>query len=407
MNILYIAYSCKPNKGSEEKIGWNIPVVAAKYHNVFVVTKLEHKEPIEAYLKENHIDNIKFFYVDINNIYKKIFKGIMYSRRLNIWHKNAYPVVKEICKKEKIDIIHQITPIEFRSIGDYGDIENTKFVCGPLGGGEFMPPSFKVYAKGNLFVERAREMLNDRAKAKFSSTGKLSKCDYIMFANRETQQYLSDLTRSIKTKLYFDNGISEDDISKSVKKANNKLTILVAGRLAYRKGHLFLLDVLKDLDKHFDYECRIIGEGPMEKKLKKKVSMYGLSDKVVFTGRIPFEQMTKEYENASVFVMPSIRETTGAVLLESMANGIPLVTIDKFGGPVLFDNSSAYLYSGNSLDEYKESLKNILLQCANDPQTLLSKGEKLKALAHNHTWQSKINFYNTVYDSVINNQENI
>lgn len=407
MNILYIAFSCQPNKGSEEKIGWNIPLEASKYHKVFVITREEQREKIEEYTKQHNLHNISFHYIDIHPIYKKVFKGPLVSLKLNEMHKKALPVAKEICKKEKIDIIHQITPIEFRSIGDYGDIENTRFVCGPLGGGEYMPDSFKVYAKSNLLVEKARKMLNNRAKAKYRSSSKLKKCDYIMFANHETQQFLKELTSGVKSKLYFDNGISESEIITKQKQQKNKLTILVAGRLAYRKGHLFLLDVLKDMDKSFDYECRIIGEGPMEKKLKDKVTEYGLSDKVVFTGRIPFQQMTKEYENASVFVMPSIRETTGAVLLESMANGVPLVTINKFGGPVLFDNSSAFLYSGNSLDEYKESLKNILMQCANDPQMLVAKGEKLKKLALCHTWQNKINFYNSVYDSVFDNQENI
>lgn len=401
MNILYIAYSCMPNKGSEEKIGWNVPLEASKHHNVFVVTKEEHRKVIEQYKKDNGLDNIKFFYVDINNVYKKLFKGVMYSVRLNIWHKNAYSIVKNICKKEKIDVIHQITPIEFRSIGKYGDIENTKFVCGPLGGGEFLPNSLKVYAKGNMFVEYARAMLNGWYKFRYKLNGKLKKCDYIMFANRETQQYLSDLCTDIETKLFFDNGISESDITDKPKKLNEKFTMLVAGRLAYRKGHSFLLDVLKELPFDLDYECCIIGEGPMEEKLKQKVSDYGLSDKVVFTGRIPFEKMKQEYENASVFVMPSIRETTGAVLLEAMSNGVPLVTIDKFGGPILFDNTSSYLYSGNTLSEYKTSLKNILIRCAENPDELKVKGELLKKAAYENVWQKKIEFYNHIYEKVV------
>ena len=39
-----------------------------------------------------------------------------------------------------------------------------------------------------------------------------------------------------------------------------------------------------------------------------------------------------------------------------MSNAVPVITIDKFGGPVLFDNTSSYLYSGNTLEEYKQSL---------------------------------------------------
>ena len=53
MNILYIAYSCLPDSGSENKIGWNIPIESSKSNNVFVVTKEEHREAIEAYLKKH------------------------------------------------------------------------------------------------------------------------------------------------------------------------------------------------------------------------------------------------------------------------------------------------------------------------------------------------------------------
>ena len=139
MNILYIAYSCSPYYGSEDKIGWNIPMVSGKTNKVFVITKEEHRQDIETYLSQHKIDNVYFYYVDIPSAYKKIFRGSFYSGRLNIWHKRAFPLAKEICKEKKIDIIHQITPVEFRSIGDYGKIPHIKFICGPLGGGEMLP----------------------------------------------------------------------------------------------------------------------------------------------------------------------------------------------------------------------------------------------------------------------------
>ena len=136
MNILYIAYSCAPDHGSEDKIGWNIPLESAKINTVFVITKEEQREYIEKYLGEHTVENIKFYYVDIPVVYKKVFRGFLYSARCNIWHRGAYQLAMEICQKEKIDLIHQITPVEFRSIGNYGKIPEAKFVCGPIGGAE-------------------------------------------------------------------------------------------------------------------------------------------------------------------------------------------------------------------------------------------------------------------------------
>ena len=78
MNILYIAYSCNPFAGSEDKIGWCVPYESSKTNKVYVITKEEQREPVEKYLQSHPLENIKFYYVDIPNFYKKIFKGFMY-----------------------------------------------------------------------------------------------------------------------------------------------------------------------------------------------------------------------------------------------------------------------------------------------------------------------------------------
>lgn len=136
------------------------------------------------------MSNIHFALVDISIIYKKLFKGFLYSGRLNIWNRRAYPVAKKICRSKKVDVIHQITPIEFRSIGDYGKILGIKFVCGPLGGGENLPDGLKDYAKGHMLVENFRSFINKWYRFKFKITGKLKRCDYIMYANQETFDFL-------------------------------------------------------------------------------------------------------------------------------------------------------------------------------------------------------------------------
>lgn len=191
MNILYIAYSCDPFYGSEDKIGWNVPLASAKNNNVCVITKAEHLESIERYLSEKPQKNIKFYFVDIPSIYKKVFKSFLYSGRLNVWNHRVMPLARKICKEENIQIIHQITPIEFRSIGDYGKIKGVKFVCGPLGGGESMPRGLKDYAKGHELIEVIRQFTNRWCRFKYKLTGKLKSCDHIMFANKETLTFLN------------------------------------------------------------------------------------------------------------------------------------------------------------------------------------------------------------------------
>ena len=160
MNILYIAYSCDPFHGSEDKIGWNIPWESAKNNNVIVITKMEHRETIENYIKRNN-RNIHFFYVDIPNYYKKIFNGSFYSGRLSIWNKKALKLAQKICFDYKIQIVHQITPVEFRAVGKYYKIPNVKYIVGPIGGAEYMQkPLMKYISCKERIIELIRYVFN-------------------------------------------------------------------------------------------------------------------------------------------------------------------------------------------------------------------------------------------------------
>lgn len=213
MNVLFIAYSCCPNSGSENKIGWNIPIETCKKegNNVFVITKEEHRKEIERYLNNSSL-NIHFYFIGIPEIYKIIFNGAFYSGRLNIWHKRAEKLAKKICKEKSIQIIHQITPIEFRAIGNYGNIPNVKFICGPLGGGESMPEAFSSYL-GNKerLIEIVRRVVNSLYRTRLKHSKRLSKCSYIMCANKETFEYLNSVGGN-NYKIFFDNGLDEKEI---------------------------------------------------------------------------------------------------------------------------------------------------------------------------------------------------
>ena len=416
MNILYIAYSCNPNKGSEDKIGWNTPFESAKINKVFVITKEEHREVIEKYVDEHKIENLKFYYVDIPKIYKKCFNGFLYSGRLNIWHHRVLPVAEKICKSEKIDVIHQITPVEFRSIGDYGNISDVKFICGPLGGAESLPEGLRFYAKGNRSVEVFRSVVNFWYRLKYQINKKFKKCDYIFFANRETKSYLEKSIKGITSEIYTDIGLSESefddsnryinnlDLKKRVK-SHNKCVFLLAGRMIYRKGHHFLIDVLKRLPSQLEYEFRFVGDGKELESLKKRCKDLNLSDKVFFTGKISFDNMRKEYENADVFVLPSIRETTGSVVLEALSKGLPVITINKFGGSIMVDETTGWLYDGSTKEEYIENLKNILVECIKNPDEIIVRGKNARIRAEKYMWKEKLAHYNDIYRDLIKKVE--
>lgn len=397
MNILYIAYSCSPVTGSEDRVGWNVAVEMSKIHRVHVITKIEHKEAIECYLHQYPIDNICFHYVDIPNIYKRFFKGFLYSGRLNIWHNIALPLAEEICRKYKIEIIHQLTPVELRAIGDYGRIKNVKYICGPLGGGEYVPKGLSFYKKGHYSVELLRDLMNRWYRLWFKITGRLERCDYFIYANEETKQYMGCGN-------HVEAEIAVDSICPKKKSSFNKNCVfLMAGRMIYRKGLDFLFDTIERIPEDKLFEVRIIGDGPEMHKLKSRWDKSKkLQKHIVFMGRIPFLEMKNEYDKADVFLMPSIRETTGSVLFEAMANGIPIIAINHFGSGLLLNDDLGWTFDGNTKEEFIESFANAIVDCIDHPEEVRRKGNNMLLAAKKYTWNIKVQHYETIYKKIRN-----
>lgn len=396
MKVLYIAYSCSPIAGSEDRVGWNVSVAMAKIHPVHVITKIEHKKDIEYYLRRNPINNIMFHYVDIPNLYKRLFKGFLYSGRLNVWHKQAFVIAENICNKFDIDIIHQITPIELRAIGDYGRIKNIKYVCGPLGGGEYVPAGLQDYKKGHYFVEILRDMMNRWYRFWFNATGRFNRCDYFIYANEETKQYL-------KRGNHVEIDTAIDSINTNIIKPVNKIRIfLMVGRMIYRKGLDFLFDVIENIPENKTYIVRIIGDGPEIHKLKlRREKSKNLKEHVVFVGKIPFTEMKNEYDKADALLMPSIRETSGSVLFEAMSNGMPIIAINRFGSGLLLNDDIGWTFDGNTKKEFITSFASAMIDCIEHPENVRRKGKNMLLAAKEYTWDIKARHYDEIYKKLL------
>lgn len=403
MKIVYIAYSCSPNLGSEDKVAWNVILESAKFNILFVFTKEESRLSIEEFRRNNpeKVKNIEFFYVDIPSFYKKIFKGFLYSARLNIWNKRALPEVNKIVNAENISIIHQITPIEFRSVGKYGAFPNTKFVCGPIGGGEYVPNCLKRYSRNYRHIEIIRSLTNTYYKLLYRFNGRLQDCDEIMFANRETADYLK-----YKGKVVTEIGIGSHQIVTPKNKKNGDMVFfLVAGRLIYRKGHKFLLDVLKSIETKKPYKLLIVGDGPYKIELERMCAKSRtLLEHVEFLGNVSYGEMKGIYHKADVLVLPSIRETTGSVIFEALENGLPVVTIDMFGGGLIINDNIGWKYSGETEEEIKNSLKYALVECIEHPEVIEKKRTNIPNELKKCEWKEKYRLYEAIYKKLLSDK---
>lgn len=85
-------------------------------------------------------------------------------------------------------------------------------------------------------------------------------------------------------------------------------------------------------EKRDNVRLFIVGWGPLENKLRQIARDKGLSDKVVFTGKLPRKRIFELLSITDIFVLSSLWEGFGIVLAEAMALGKPVITTDTDGG---------------------------------------------------------------------------
>ena len=393
MKILYICYSCSPYNGTEDKLGWNIPFEASKTNDVWIITKPDGKNDIDNFLSINQAD-INVIYVDIPSYWKKVFNGAFYSGRQNIWNRVVQKKVQQIVDDQAIEIIHQVNPVEFRSIGNYG-VYGIPFVCGPVGGGEYMPASLLYFASNGLDKELIRWIANLYYKTKYKISGRLDNITALLFANEETRSFLvNDENYRVTTEL----GVTCDEFKTNVQKIQDKVVLISAGRLIYRKGINFLLAAISAIPDNYNFELIVLGDGPERKRLEKQIaSNINLSKRVHLLGKVPHTQIGKYYENSSFFVMPSLRETTGSVILESLARGVPVITVRAYGAKNLLNNTNSVMYSVGNNPVF--DLKNALIYAIEHVNDF--NRNRIQEQAKRFLFEEKVKEYLKIYKEIL------
>jgi len=107
-------------------------------------------------------------------------------------------------------------------------------------------------------------------------------------------------------------------------------TLLSVGHLIERKGHEVIIESLPSLEGVNHY---IVGEGPLEAKLRQLAHKLGVDDRVTFVGNVSQEHLIDYYSAADALVLPSMREGMPNVVLEALACGTPVIAARCEGVP--------------------------------------------------------------------------
>jgi glycosyltransferase involved in cell wall biosynthesis len=104
--------------------------------------------------------------------------------------------------------------------------------------------------------------------------------------------------------------------------------VLFVGSLISRKGLPFLVEAAKKIVKeNADTKFLIVGEGPLKNQLAISLESANLSGNFKFLGTLKEDSLSAAYNCADMFVLPSIQEGQGIVLLEAQASGKPVVLL--------------------------------------------------------------------------------
>jgi glycosyltransferase involved in cell wall biosynthesis len=123
-----------------------------------------------------------------------------------------------------------------------------------------------------------------------------------------------------------------------------EMRVFSCGRLNPAKGFAFLISAIKLLvDQGTNVRLTIAGEDDVggtgyRWKLAALTAESGVSERVTFLGAVPEEIVREHLEQAHVFVLASLAEPLGVVLMEAMAMSMPVVATDAGGVPELIEN---------------------------------------------------------------------
>ncbi len=87
----------------------------------------------------------------------------------------------------------------------------------------------------------------------------------------------------------------------------------------------------------------IAGSGPEQSALMELAQVLDIKENIVFTGRLDNEHMAEVYQQADLFVNPSLVDNMPISILEALASGVPVVTTDVGGIPFLVEHERTAL----------------------------------------------------------------
>ncbi len=338
LRILVSAYACEPGKGSEPGVGWNHVKPAARFHDVWIMTRSNNRAMIEEALAAEPMPNVHWIYFDLPrwaSFWKKGQRGVRLY--YSLWQFVAYWKARKLHRDVGFDLVHHVTIVNYW-LPTFLPFLSIPFVWGPLGGGESTPrnfrSSFSLYGRVNEALRGFVRALCELSPLVRAAARRAA----IVFATTpETAVRLKALGCK-DVRVLPEGALSEQEILRLravPPSAGRPFRVVSVGRLIHWKGFELGLRAFARFQARVpDAEYWLIGDGSERQRLERLAIELGVEKSVVFWGNVTRNRVFEKMAECDALLFPSFHDTGGSVILEAMAAGRPVICLD-LGGPAL------------------------------------------------------------------------
>lgn len=208
-------------------------------------------------------------------------------------------------------------------------------------------------------------------------------------------QELAQQTAPDLNSVIIGNGIDSERFPSRVRDSRStRIRLICVCRLVSRKGLEFLIEAMQEL-KHDGIVLDLVGSGPEQQRIADHIRSRGLGEHVRLTGYVGSEHLHRYYHQADVFVLPSLSESFGQVLLEAMSSGLPIVASAAGGIPeIVRDKTNGLLVSPRDPAALVEAIRWL---AANPRQRVRIGQHNARQARERYAWRAIASRYEALY----------
>ena len=185
----------------------------------------------------------------------------------------------------------------------------------------------------------------------------LKTIDYLMPSSKYLCDYYKDIFNDYSYKIKTNNMPIETN--NEISNLKNK-TIISVGRLDKIKGYDDLIKLFSKLENS-EWTLNIVGDGPEYANLKSLIKKYDMEDRINLLGFKSPKELNKLYKESSIYVMTSLEESFGLVLIEAASHGLPILAYSSaLGAKEILKDSRGILIDNRNQAKMINSLNEMM-----------------------------------------------